>query len=377
LLPDASVLHPFGVKSVCFAPVLVGNVPWGFVTFADSLVEKHFDDISAELMKSAAFMIANAVLQDDMQREITAKTEFNRAVFESAPIGLIMFDEHNQFIDCNEKMLEMLGTTKQYYFEHFYDLAPINQPDGTTSRAKAKLLMNQTIAGKNLKVEWMHCTSSGKPVPCELTMTRIKSDGGYIGLGFIYDLRNIKSLEQELSFAIDKSYCDAITGINNRWFFEDNVKRCLQSLSRPGNSLSLLMIDIDYFKKFNDTYGHLEGDRCLALVANAIKRTVTRVNDFVARYGGEEFVVVLPNTDEKGARVIAEKLHENVRECNIPHAGSAVASRVTVSVGCVTGSVDRQQSERDYIKQADEMLYASKQNGRNQSSFCTLNPEQN
>ena len=376
LLPDVSVFRSFDVKSICFSPVLVDNAPWGFVSFANSRVEQHFDDTSVELMQSAAFMIANAVLRNEMEREITAKNELNRAIFESAPIGLFLFDEKNQFIDCNEKVLEILDTTKQHYLEHYYDLSPGTQSDGSKSWDKSQFLMNQTIAGKKLKVVWMYSTPAGKPVPCELTLTRIKNDSGYIGLGFIYDLRNIKSLEQELGSAIDKSYCDAITGINNRWFFEDNVKRCLKSLSRPGNSLSLLMIDIDYFKQFNDTYGHLEGDRCLALVANAIKGTVTRVNDFVARYGGEEFVVVLPNTDENGARVIAEKLHENIRKCNIPHVESNVASHVTISIGCATGHVDRQRSERDYIKHADEMLYISKQQGRNRSSFCALDTPQ-
>jgi two-component system, chemotaxis family, response regulator WspR len=120
------------------------------------------------------------------------------------------------------------------------------------------------------------------------------------------------------------------------------------------------MIDIDYFKKFNDTYGHGAGDDCLKKVASILSECVIREEDFIARYGGEEFIVVLPNTYGNGALLIAEKMLEKVRECNIPHKTSGIADYVTISVGGTTGIVKYLQHGRNYIKLADEALYESK-----------------
>jgi diguanylate cyclase (GGDEF)-like protein len=107
-------------------------------------------------------------------------------------------------------------------------------------------------------------------------------------------------------------------------------------------------------------------------VANALLRCVARETDFVARYGGEEFAVVLPSTDEDGAKLIAEKMLEEVRNCNIPHVGSDVAGRVTISIGATTGTVNHLQDGHDYIKEADKMLYLSKQGGRDRYTFASL-----
>ena len=171
---------------------------------------------------------------------------------------------------------------------------------------------------------------------------------------------------------LDNVYLDGLTGINNRRYFDENVKKLISLLSRSGGALSLLMIDIDYFKKYNDTYGHSEGDACLKKVAEALSKSVIRSDDFVARYGGEEFVVVLPNTDDNGARIMSERLLESVRNCCIPHINSDVADRVTVSIGAATGRVNHLQSGADYVVRADEMLYKSKQSGRNRYSYAHL-----
>jgi len=125
------------------------------------------------------------------------------------------------------------------------------------------------------------------------------------------------------------------------------------------------MIDIDYFKKYNDTYGHDAGDVCLRAVADTLSKCITREEDFVARYGGEEFIVVLPNTDMNGAQTVAEKMLERVRRCNIPHRASDIASYVTISIGGTTDVLNNLQHGSNYIKAADKALYESKKNGRN------------
>jgi diguanylate cyclase (GGDEF)-like protein len=147
---------------------------------------------------------------------------------------------------------------------------------------------------------------------------------------------------------------------------ENNLERIMGLLARADGLLSVLMVDVDFFKKYNDTYGHEQGDVCLRLVAQALNSSITRTEDFAARYGGEEFAAILPNTGEEGARMIAERLVENVRKLNLPHANSAAAGFVTVSVGVTTGRVAFTHTWEDFLKAADDALYTSKQNGRNQ-----------
>jgi len=162
---------------------------------------------------------------------------------------------------------------------------------------------------------------------------------------------------------------DVLTGIYNRRFMEDNLEHIIKLISRSDGMLSVLMLDIDYFKKYNDTYGHSQGDICLKSVAEAVTGSLSRNDDFAARYGGEEFTVVLPHTDAKGAQMIAEKIIASIKELNIPHKKNEVASYVTVSIGITTGKVQYGQIFYDYLKRADEALYMSKNNGRNQYTY--------
>jgi len=174
---------------------------------------------------------------------------------------------------------------------------------------------------------------------------------------------------QTLGEFLSMTMIDQLTGIYNRRFFDGNMKKIIKSLSRTDGSLSLLMIDIDFFKNYNDTYGHDMGDTCLKNVASIISKSIIREDDFAARYGGEEFAVVLPNTKENGASVIAERILENVRNRGIPHKNSSAADYVTVSIGGTTGTVKHSQNASHYVKFADSALYKSKQNGRNQYTF--------
>jgi methyl-accepting chemotaxis protein len=162
---------------------------------------------------------------------------------------------------------------------------------------------------------------------------------------------------------------DQLTGIYNRRYLDGSLKKIIKLLSRAGGSLSVLMIDIDHFKKYNDAYGHDAGDECLRTVASVLSQCVIREDDFIARYGGEEFTVVLPNTDENGAYMITEKMLEKMRECNIPHETNDAADYVTVSIGAATGTINYLQNGSDYIKAADKALYESKRNGRNRCTF--------
>jgi len=180
------------------------------------------------------------------------------------------------------------------------------------------------------------------------------------------ELGHLSNTIQDL---FNKANIDPLTGLFNRRYMDSTVERILGLLSRSGGVLSVLMLDIDFFKRFNDTYGHDAGDKCLQAVARALSDSVSRVDDMIVRYGGEEFAVILPNTDEKGACFFAEKLLLNVHGLNIPHEKNDASEYVTISIGVTTGKTEYTQNLTMYLKRADEALYTSKESGRNRYTY--------
>jgi diguanylate cyclase (GGDEF)-like protein len=164
------------------------------------------------------------------------------------------------------------------------------------------------------------------------------------------------------------SYQDGLTGVANRRLFDDVLKREWRRSARLQVSISLIMIDVDFFKSFNDTHGHLKGDECLKSVASALRNRIRRSGDLVARYGGEEFVIVLPGTDPTGAVTFAEHLRATVEGLGIRHGSSPVAAVVTVSVGVATADLDATEmrmSSEELVNAADRALFRAKEQGRN------------
>lgn len=174
-----------------------------------------------------------------------------------------------------------------------------------------------------------------------------------------------KQLEESNKALRTLSALDGLTGIANRRRFDEALDSECKRAKRDRVPMSLIMIDIDFFKRFNDQYGHQGGDDCLKQVAAALSDSLRRPGDLLARYGGEEFVVVLPDTDSEGASRVAEELRVRITELEIPHEPSDVAKHVTISLGVAT-SVDGKGCEAaDIISMADEALYEAKRAGRN------------
>ena len=161
---------------------------------------------------------------------------------------------------------------------------------------------------------------------------------------------------------------DGLTQVANRRSFDEYAERVWNEVGSTQVSMSLILCDIDYFKKFNDTYGHQAGDLCLQQVAKAIEQAVMRSTDLVARYGGEEFAVILPDTDIKGAQRVAENVRRTVRQLNITHSESEVSDRVTLSLGVASISSPDKADLDSLIAAADQGLYSAKYNGRD--CFC-------
>jgi len=180
------------------------------------------------------------------------------------------------------------------------------------------------------------------------------------------------TLKQQRDLLLSIALTDNLTGIANRRKFDEALLSEWQQSSRDKSPLSLLLLDIDFFKQYNDIYGHVIGDSCLQLVAFAIKKSMQRPYDLVARYGGEEFVCILPKTDLKGAIYIAELILSNIRELNITHDGSSINSILTASIGaaCIHPTAHIQPIR--LIDAADQQLYQSKHNGRARVSAVEL-----
>lgn len=159
---------------------------------------------------------------------------------------------------------------------------------------------------------------------------------------------------------------DGLTGLSNRRHFDEYMELEWRRSLREQSQLSLLMIDVDYFKTYNDTFGHLEGDEALRKVAAAIREASARPSDLPARYGGEEFALVLPNTTQGGARLMAEKLRMTVEALKIPHISPREGSSLTISIGLSTITPTAGSNCRELISAADKGLYLAKNNGRNQ-----------
>ncbi|MEK8126373.1 diguanylate cyclase [Paenibacillus filicis] len=184
----------------------------------------------------------------------------------------------------------------------------------------------------------------------------------------ITDRKNTENQLRKTNALLQKiSSIDALTGVANRRSFDENYAKEWRHGLRFSTPLSIILLDIDYFKRFNDNYGHHEGDICLKQVAEALKRAAKRPGDLIARYGGEEFVIVLPITDERGAAYVAEQLRQEVELLQMPHPSSDVSSFVTASLGHSTIIPTRDLPPRELLVRADRALYQAKQEGRNRS----------
>lgn len=226
-----------------------------------------------------------------------------------------------------------------------------------------------TLRGKILRgevvdhYETVRRKKDGTLVDVALTMSPVKHNDEITGLSVIArDITERKKAEQLL---LHLSTIDDLTGLANRRAFDSFLDEEWRRALRAGYMISLMMIDVDFFKRYNDTYGHLKGDACLKLVAEVLEGVARRPGDKVARFGGEEFVAILPMSDREHAISAAEKIRAEIELLKILHVKSKVNNYVTVSIGVVTETPRQDESPSDLIRRADEALYKAKNMGRN------------
>jgi diguanylate cyclase (GGDEF)-like protein len=194
----------------------------------------------------------------------------------------------------------------------------------------------------------------------------IYDDSGKL-IAVVETLRDITAQKQAQDELQRLAMRDGLTSVANRRAFDDTLDTEWRRASRESRALSLLMIDVDYFKRYNDTYGHQIGDECLRQVAAAMSGVIKRASDSVARYGGEEFAILLPATEPEGALIVAERIREAVAGLKLPHRGSDAAGHVTVSIGVASVHVSNSGVPASLVARADAALYRAKHQGRNRA----------
>ena len=204
-----------------------------------------------------------------------------------------------------------------------------------------------------------------KPVSAPIVKARVKNH---------LELKRHRDELKKLTVELDKknqelnmlARKDALTGLANRRHFDEVLDAEIKRASRSRQLLSLILCDVDFFKSYNDHYGHVAGDRCLQAIGKILRQNFKRISDLPARYGGEEFAVIFPDTPPGNALQLAEKLRLDIIALAIPHAFSAAAEFVTLSFGVVEATPTRETDADWFVNAADKALYQAKENGRNQ-----------
>lgn len=312
--------------------------------------------------------------RERLERDVRENRNELAHALESMTDGFVIFDRNGILLMCNQHYRDTFPRTGHLRIPgaNIDDLLKasvetkelLNIPDGTEDA----WLLNRAEALRSDTVQEMRL-SDGKWHSLKVKWADEKA---YIVVSDITAMKHSEnSLREAAELMREFADTDSLTGLANRRAFDGALFEEVSIASKLGSTVSLLLIDIDRFKAYNDTYGHPEGDECLRTVTRCLKETIKRKGDVIARYGGEEFVVILPGTDQTTARTIAERFRQRLERCALPHATSEFGM-VTVSIGIATTSPQETLVDAAaLLKRSDKALYEAKGRGRNQSCIWT------
>jgi diguanylate cyclase (GGDEF)-like protein/PAS domain S-box-containing protein len=228
----------------------------------------------------------------------------------------------------------------------------------------------QSQAGTDHEADYRALTKDGDYIWIRDVVHVVRKESGEVDslVGFMFDISERKRTEEKLirlqKELEDLSFKDGLTGVANRRMFDAVLEMEWGNARRQLQPLSLILLDIDFFKQYNDHFGHLQGDDCLKRVANALTQAATRPRDFIARFGGEEFVLVLPETDAEAAAKVAERCRHAIAREHIAHPHSPIGKHLTVSMGVGTMVPGYRDEMLAFVEEVDRRLYQAKQQGR-------------
>jgi len=314
------------------------------------------------------------VLQNQqLKREHSAMFEVQKkqyeqihSILENVANGIATVDESGHILYINPAAEHLFGYAAHELIGQAF-LTLISTP---YQQACAEYFAHKKNALGQKPCEVVGQRKDGSQFEFDLSFTEIGSDEPqYIGV--MHDISEHKQVERDLHTLCET---DALTQIANRRRFDDMLAFEWKRGRRTHDAIALMLIDIDFFKQYNDTYGHQAGDACLAAIATTISDSVKRSTDLSARYGGEEFAVILTRSDSASALKIAHAICANITALAIPHEHSQAAPYVTVSIGLTVMVPELRQSVAEFIQVADRFLYTAKRSGRNQVAFSHESP---
>lgn len=313
-------------------------------------------------------------------RELQASEETYKTILMASPDDITIADLSGRIIMVSEAAHKIFGyDPKEGPGMSVMDF--IAPEDHERARANIVRMLNENYPGPN---EYSAIRKDRSCFDIEVNNALIRDrQGNHVQMVLIArDITNRKKAEQQIQelvqqleierdLAQSNSLTDSLTGLSNRRFFDNALQIEFSRHKRSGSQLSLIMLDVDHFKKYNDHYGHLEGDDCLRQIARTLKAVVERGSDIVARYGGEEFVVILPDTNRQGAAVLAGRIAESVLKLALPHAKSDTSEFVTISLGIASATDHVLTDGAQLVALADQALFHAKENGRNRYEVLT------
>jgi len=293
-----------------------------------------------------------------------AMKERVQLMLDSSPLVCAIHDQNLNLIEASNEVINLFELSdKQEYFDRFMELSPTYQPDGRLSAEKMFEVVHLAFEMGRLTTPWLHQTLSGSPIPVELTLVRVQHGEQNLMISYLRDLREVNNTMEMVKHLETLAYIDPLTGAFNRRYFMEQAEQKLHYSHESGDSFSLIMADIDFFKKVNDTYGHDVGDEVLKILVQRLKHVLRDV--VVARYGGEEFIILLPGVNAEHAEEIAWRLHKNITATEFKIAGSEqISIPITSSFG-IASLENSGQNLASILKNADIALYEAKAAGRN------------
>ena len=344
-------------------------------------------------IESIAPVIGEVTIRFSIEDALRVKEEFSAKLIESMLDGFSVLDAKGFHVEANAALCKMTGFSKQeligagpphpYWPEECEEIIRskfkemrdgVSQPMQMQFKRKSgerfPVLVSPGCLKNSQGGAQYYCATVRDVSELEISRKKLAEKVEQLNAAQAVNTQLILQLEVERDLAQNNSLTDSLTGLPNRRFFDNALQTEFSRYKRSGTDLALIMLDVDHFKKYNDHYGHLQGDNCLREIAHTLKAVVDRDADIVARYGGEEFVIILPDTNFQGAVALAGRIGTAVHKLAMPHVTSDVSECVTISLGVAT-TVERDlTNESELVALADQALYSAKINGRNRYEIC-------
>ncbi len=348
------------VKTVIHSGIVLPDAGWALATFIDITKRKQ-----------------NELLLRQAEERARQNEAIYRTLLEHSQDMVLLISLDGLRRDVSPAVEQITGWTKEEYLK--LPIRSLVYPDDMALLEEATRAVKMGMLSSCYRGRIMHKDGSYRWVEALLQTYDdpvTKQPAGYtVTMDDISEQKRqeemLTSLNRKLS---EDATHDALTGLPNRRLFNEAFAREMQQPLRNSSQIALLMLDIDRFKQYNDSYGHLAGDECLKAVSSTLAKSLRKEMDVVARFGGEEFVILLPATDCNGAEMVANNILQAIRSLEIPHIGSS-RGILTLSIGVACGEVTSTADPEQLLSQADTALYHSKESGRDRYSIFQGGPE--